>query len=302
MSDPPVAAVVVAYNSAGVLPACLAALAAQGVPAIVVDNASSDDSAAIAQKHGARVLVSAKNCGFGRGCNFGAVATGAPFILFVNPDCVLEKGAVAELLAAAARYPGAALFAPRVRGTDGTVAFGLGTTLAPYLAKGGGTLPDGDCCVPGASGAAFMVRAEAFAEIDGFDPNIFLYYEDDDLTRRLIDAGHSVVHVDAANATHLHGRSTASRRGVEFLKRWHLAWSRCYVMAKYGRKPPVWRLIRRHGRHWLVAAATLRWSALGANAGMVAGAWAWRKGRGAMERQGLPDAATAARPTADRAK
>ena len=65
--------IVVAYNSAAVLPQMLASVP-PGVPVIVVDNASSDGSAEIAEVAGAQVIRLAKNAGFGPGCNRGAAA------------------------------------------------------------------------------------------------------------------------------------------------------------------------------------------------------------------------------------
>ncbi|OYW99072.1 MAG: glycosyl transferase, partial [Bosea sp. 32-68-6] len=53
-----ITAIVVAHDSAEVLPACLSALAAEGVPAIIADNASGDVSAAIARERGATVIAS----------------------------------------------------------------------------------------------------------------------------------------------------------------------------------------------------------------------------------------------------
>ena len=50
MSD--LTAIVVAHDSADALPACLAALAREGVPALVVDNASRDASVAVAEEIG----------------------------------------------------------------------------------------------------------------------------------------------------------------------------------------------------------------------------------------------------------
>ena len=52
----PVTAIVVAFDSAHALPECLGALSAAGVPVIVVDNASTDESIAIAEGQGARVI------------------------------------------------------------------------------------------------------------------------------------------------------------------------------------------------------------------------------------------------------
>ncbi|HZB37140.1 MAG TPA: glycosyltransferase, partial [Beijerinckiaceae bacterium] len=62
----PVTAIVVAFDSAHVLPACLDALRREDVPAIVVDNASEDGSAEMAEAHGARVIRNARNEGYGR--------------------------------------------------------------------------------------------------------------------------------------------------------------------------------------------------------------------------------------------
>ena len=60
-----------AFDSAHALPACLDALRVAGVPAIVVDNASGDDGAAVAERHGAKVLRNARNEGYGRANNAG---------------------------------------------------------------------------------------------------------------------------------------------------------------------------------------------------------------------------------------
>src|SRR5689334_9657725 len=83
--QPRVVAVVVAYDSARSLPACLAALDRQGVPIIVVDNASSDGTAAVARQAGARVIANDKNEGYGRGNNQGIrAAEGADWCMIVN--------------------------------------------------------------------------------------------------------------------------------------------------------------------------------------------------------------------------
>jgi N-acetylglucosaminyl-diphospho-decaprenol L-rhamnosyltransferase len=93
-----VTAIVVAHDSASVLPACLTALAREGVAAIVVDNASTDGSADVAARHGARIIAQARNEGFGRAMNAGVAAAATEFCLLTNPDLTYEPGAVAEAL------------------------------------------------------------------------------------------------------------------------------------------------------------------------------------------------------------
>ncbi len=290
MSPPsPITAIVVAYDSAEVLPACLSALADEGVPAIVIDNASADASAAIARAHGARVIVNARNEGYGRANNQGVAACATPFVLIVNPDVEIRPGAVAALLAAAERYPDAAMLAPRIVEPSGRVFLQPRSLLSPaHLNRAGAmAIPEGDACLPFLSGACLLIRREVFAALGGFDPAIFLFYEDDDLCRRMRDAGHALVHVDAAEAGHGRGRSTAPSPGRRFKARWHLAWSEGYVAGKYGLPRPAFMRIFENVAKAAGYGLLFKREKMSAHAGSAAGALAWRRGATAIEREGL---------------
>ena len=217
-------AIVVAHDSADALPACLAALAREGVTAIVVDNASRDASVAVAQAAGARVVRNARNEGYGRANNIGVrAAEGTSHVLIVNPDVELQPGAAAALLASAKAWPDAGLLAPRIVEPDGRFFYQPRSLLAPYLTNplGRRDLPEGDACAPFLSGACFMVRRDLFLALGGFDEDIFLFYEDDDLCRRVADSGRALVHVHGAVALRGRGRSSAPERGRVFRSRWH---------------------------------------------------------------------------------
>jgi N-acetylglucosaminyl-diphospho-decaprenol L-rhamnosyltransferase len=288
-----ITAIVVSFDSAAVLPACLAALAAEGVPAIVVDNASGDGSAEIAERAGATVLRNARNEGYGRGNNRGVRAATTPFVLIVNPDLEIAPGAVAALLAAAEAYPDAAALAPRIVEPSGRVFLQPRSLLSPpHLNLAGRmVLPEGDACLPFLSGACLLLRREVFLGLGGFDPAIFLFYEDDDLCRRLRDRGHALVHVDAASARHGRGRSTAPSPQRRFTARWHLAWSEYHVRRAYGLPLPGFgpiatNLLKAAG-YGLIANR----DKMMAHAGSAAGALAARRGHSALARQGLDMAA-----------
>ena len=284
-----ITAIVVSYDSAEVLPACLDALAAEGVPAIVVDNASSDGSRDIAGKRGARVIANACNEGYGRGNNIGVAAAATPYVLIVNPDLELRPGAAAALLAAAERYPDAGMLAPRIVEPSGRVFLQPRSLLSPpHLNRAGAmTVPEGDACLPFLSGACLLIRRELFLSLGGFDPAIFLFYEDDDLCRRMRDAGHALVHVHDAEARHGRGRSTAPSPQRRFKARWHLAWSERYIARKYGLPEPApLRTLENIGK----AAGyglLLRREKMFAHAGSAAGARAWAKGETALAHEGL---------------
>lgn len=284
-----ITAIVVAYDSAEVLPACLVALAGEGVPTIVVDNASGDGSREVAERHGARVIANARNEGYGRANNIGVAAAETPHVLIVNPDLELRPGAAAALLAAAGRYPDAGLLAPRIVEPSGRVFLQPRSLLSPpHLNRSGAmAVPEGDACLPFLSGACLMIRRELYRALGGFDPAIFLFYEDDDLCRRMRDAGHALIHVHGAEARHGRGRSTAPSPERRFKARWHLAWSQRYVARKYGLpQPGPIGTLENLGKAAGYALLLNREKAH-AHAGSVAGARAWARGETALAHEGL---------------
>src|SRR5215204_4549702 len=103
-TDPPlVSAIIVSYNTAGLLRKCLRSLVTAGDglidEIIVVDNASSDGSVQMvaAEVPSVRLRENRENVGFGRANNQAvALATGR-YLLLLNSDAVLHTDAVATL-------------------------------------------------------------------------------------------------------------------------------------------------------------------------------------------------------------
>jgi GT2 family glycosyltransferase len=207
-----VAAVVVAYNSAAELPDTLAALRAQLVPGdelVVVDNASADDSAAVAAAAGARVLAGGANRGFAGGCVAAVEATTAPLLFFCNPDARLAPGALDALRAAADEHPGwgawqalVTLTGAREVNTAGGVTHWLGMGWAGGYGRGVAGVGREPREVSFASGAALFARREAWDAVGGFTPEYFMYGEDLDFSLRLRLAGWGVGIVPAARVEH----------------------------------------------------------------------------------------------------
>ena len=234
-----VSVVTVCYNSAAVLPGMLESLP-EGTQAIIVDNASADveDTARIAARHGAHLIRNRANLGFGPACNRGAQAADTPFLLFLNPDARLQEGALAALLAAARDYPDAVAFNPRLSGASGKPQFKRRSKLLPrrqWLARG---RPASDCEVPVLSGAAFFVRRADFDAVGGFDPAIFLYHEDDDLSLRLRAERGRLMFIHAASVTHLEGRSNERTPRSAAFKAEQLARSAVHAKRKHQRPWP----------------------------------------------------------------
>lgn len=283
-----VTAILVAYNSAGVIAGALKALLDQPEIAeiMVVDNCSVDDTCELIRRDFPRVRVieNPRNEGFGRANNVALNRVGTAYALLVNPDAVMQPGSVAALLAAAQREPDAAILAPALYDETGELhvsykknVFEREAKLPPPLRGRVGvgglsqhdhpgripplpTLPrkgGGLGSSPGfLSGAVWLLNMKPMKKIGFFDPNIFLYYEDDDLCLRVRQAGCTLVYVPEAKATHLMGRSSgAPKPEGEFFKQGHMAWSRLYIEKKYRGEKAARRLALRQNIKYSFKAA-----------------------------------------------
>jgi GT2 family glycosyltransferase len=231
-----VTVVTVTYNSAHVVGQMLASVP-PGVRMVVVDNASSDRERLrqVCHAHGASLVESARNAGFGSGCNVGAGASNTDWLLFLNPDAELAPGAIDRLMAATTRHPDAVAMNPRIVRRNGDTYFMRRSYLLPrskWLPRG---CPATDREVSVLCGAAMLVRSTAFERVGGFDPRIFLYHEDDDLSIRLAESGGRLMFIRDAVVHHGGGASSGDPASVAAFKAWHMGRSRIYGAMKHGR-------------------------------------------------------------------
>ena len=240
---PAIAAVIVNYNAGDELRTALQSVAhaAGRSPweGVVIDNASTDGSEAIAREFAphVRLIRNEQNVGFARGVNQGIAATRAPGVLIMNPDCRLDAGAIEILLAELNAHPSCAIVGPRILDPDGAVQgsargdpdmltgvfgrTGALRRLLPWLPVAqrnvvAGTAADGEgsIVVDWVSGACMLARREALDAVSGFDERYFMYWEDADLCRRLRGRGFHIRYVPAAVAVHSVGRSSGTARAA----------------------------------------------------------------------------------------
>jgi len=124
------------------------------------------------------VKRSAANLGFGRGHNANAARGTAPYLLVLNQDCILEPGVLESLLASA------------TGDADAIGAWELRQIPYEHPKSYDPVTLD----TPWASGAAMLLRRSAFDSVAGFEPRIFMYGEDVDLSWRLRARGWRVVY------------------------------------------------------------------------------------------------------------
>jgi N-acetylglucosaminyl-diphospho-decaprenol L-rhamnosyltransferase len=228
-----VAAVVVNHDAGDVLLTCVATLRAEGVGDItVVDNDSTDGSVDVLAAADPAVMVVriGTNLGYGAAANRGIAGGASEFVLVTNPDVAFHPGAVATMVRVLTDNATLAIVGPTLLDTDGrrypsarrfpSFVDAAGHAVLADLMPGNRftrryRMDDLDSAevteVDWVSGACFLGRRRALAELGGFDESFFMYAEDTDLCWRARQAGWGVAYVPEAAVTHAQGISTARR-------------------------------------------------------------------------------------------
>ena len=224
-----VSVVIPAYQNAAGLEECLRALVPAGAhEIIVVDDASTDDTAGVAARFGVKVLRLERNSGAGAARNYGASQATGDVLLFVDSDVVALPDTVARV---------ARIFEER---PDAAALFGSydATPRAPGLISQFRNLLHHFVHQQGERDAATFwagcgaVRREAFAASGGFDTGPYTRaIEDIELGYRLRDAGHRILLEKDLEVTHLKRWTLASFLRTDLLYR-AIPWSRLILQRR----------------------------------------------------------------------
>lgn len=223
--------VTVAYNPGEELERMVVSLrdaTALSLTVDIVDNGTQSEIVdRVAADNDVRIIRPGKNLGYGAAANLALQGSGADWYLVVNPDTVFTAGSIDALVEAGSRWPRGGVFGPALVNPDGTIypsarqlpsmSTGIGHALFitfwranPWTARYHGTTGTEHRC-GWLSGACLLMRPEAFAQLDGFDPEYFMFFEDVDLGLRMGQAGWQSVYVPSATVIHDQGASWRDR-------------------------------------------------------------------------------------------
>ncbi len=234
--------IIVNFNAGQALSACVEAVLNNGndhdLSVVVVDNNSADDSmvkleSRFSGDHRLRTHYNRENLGFGTAVNKMAGDADEDYLLVLNPDCILQEGALKALIDALENDQEAAIAGPWVTDSQGRVQSGTWRRLPdPWtslkslsgLARLSGRVPamsgiNEPADEPPAttiraeavSGACMLWRRPVVEQLGYFDEEYTMHCEDLDLMQRLGQAGFHCLLVPRARAVHSGGLSSSSR-------------------------------------------------------------------------------------------
>lgn len=213
------------------------------VEVIVVDNGSTDGMRELSRERRFDWIkwIMSDNVGFSGGNNKGMAVAQGKYLFLLNADTLLSTGVLKGLYDFMQKHKDVGAVGPQLRFGDGTLQISaydnfpgllsgfLENTLLdrffywlfPMTVYPGKLfsrhLHDRKREVKHLLGAALFVRDEVYSQTNGFDERFFMFREETDWQRRMIEKGWKIVHYPLVKVTHFEGGSTGQAR---FRKKW----------------------------------------------------------------------------------
>jgi GT2 family glycosyltransferase len=228
----PLSVAIVTYNSAEAVNELLYSMQTQldlsRLEVYVIDNASTDNTALYVERGfpWVRLIRNARNVGFGAAHNQLLSCLHSKYHAVLNPDIVFLEDSLGQLSDYLDAHLEAVMATPRVLNRDGSEQhlpkrlpawrYLLARRILPAnpLAQRLNrhyTRADEDLSTPTAiehaSGSIFIIRTEAFCQLGGFDERFFLYFEDNDLSRRAAALG-QIIYCPQTSVVHGYARDS----------------------------------------------------------------------------------------------
>ena len=191
---------------------------------IVVENSNDSDFKKNIENEFSNVecILTGENLGYGKANNIGLKKVVTRYALILNPDALLHSSALENFFRVAKKYSDFAIMAPHTQEKSFSNKDTNEDKFTPIS-------------VQNVKGFAMFLNLSEFKEVGFFDEKFFLYFEEIDLCKRLINLGKKIYLVPAIIIEHVGGQShdVSINKSMELSRNWHWMWSTFYYQKKY---------------------------------------------------------------------
>lgn len=201
--------IIVTYNSASYIQNCLNSIFQQDTTSseiIVIDNASKDFTVEILKTKYPEVslIENHENLGYAAAVNKASSIANGEWLLILNPDTILPENFYSNIQSFFKNYPHISIVGMKLVNIQNKVQFSawrrisiltliLEMMLPYFISKKIITVKAHKLrIVHNISGACMLIKKDVFKELNGFDEEFFLYYEDSDLCYRASKLGYKI--------------------------------------------------------------------------------------------------------------
>jgi len=227
--------VIVTFKSNKVINKCISSIN-PNFKILVVDNSQDNELKNNLEKKykNVKCILSKKNLGMGAGNNLGFNLIKKDYVFLINPDVILKKNTLDEITKAARKVENFSILAPLLVNKKypnykiNNKSHTRESTVHPFM-------------VDSVDGFAMLLNLKRIKKIlklkkfNFFDEKFFLFLENDDLCKRIINRDEKIYIVPKSRVTHLGAKSVNSKHFVEieYSRNWHWMWSKYYYNFKH---------------------------------------------------------------------
>jgi GT2 family glycosyltransferase len=207
--------VIITYNSEHIIEKCLEQITNSDFDLIVVDNNSSDNTVDLVVNKfpEIKIIKLSRNSGYGRSANIGIKFAKTPYVMILNPDLITNANDIKKIIEQSKSFNKAIITAPNLEKDNSTSEYKK---------------------VNWVCGAAMLINKDLLINNIGyFDENIFLFYEETDLCKRIIDKGFEIIKFNNIYMNHIGGISSKNTYKKRYCKSWNAGWSDFYYHKKH---------------------------------------------------------------------
>jgi GT2 family glycosyltransferase len=217
--------IIVTYRSQNVIHRCIKSINSK-IKIIVIENSNNFSIKKDLEKKysNVQVVMSRKNLGYGRGNNLGLKKVKTQYAFIISPDAYLDKNTLPEIKKSI-----------DLLNDDFCI-------IAPNLKKNFGYFSKKNINrirnknfiqVDYVEGFAMLLNLKKIKFNEFFDKKIFLFLEEVDLCKRIIDSGGKIYIINRAKVYHLTKKSSGENLEIDLCRNWHWMWSLFYYNEKH---------------------------------------------------------------------
>ena len=222
--------IIVSYKSEHVIENCINSVDNQ-IEIIIIENSNNEEFKKNIEKKYSNVkcILSPENLGMGAGNNLGIKNIKSDFAFILNPDVNLEKDSLDKIFDASKNINDFGILAP----------ISIKEKYPNYqLEKKTEFDPNKPFRVKSVDGFAMILNLNRLRKIENFeffDENFFMYLENDDLCKRLIQKNENIYIIPKSKINHLGGEAVNPKyeKEIEYSRNLHWMWSKFYYNKKH---------------------------------------------------------------------
>ena len=226
--------IIVSFMSENVIHDCISSIP-KDIKIIIIDNSNDEFFKNKIEKkyNNVRCILSEKNIGMGAGNNYGLSEIDTDYGFLLNPDVVLRNDTIDEIIFASNQIDTFSVISPIMEEENypnyktNKLDNSINKKEKPFK-------------VQSVDGFAMLLNLPRLKKLESFkdeffDENIFLYLENDDLCKRIIEHGESIYVVPKSKIKHLGAKAVDEKYEyeIELSRNWHWVWSKFYFNKKH---------------------------------------------------------------------